>query len=480
MTTDHDAAARLAPSPPLRASVAGTVARADAAGDRRLPVVGLTRLSMLGWTWLWFCAGLFALLLGLVIGPRVAEDEQQYLCVGNIELMGPFGLALNCDSPQFMWLARQPEGLLEHRNARQSRPGMIAAAALLTRPLSLLVPPGGPPLPVTQGLLETERITVSLARDLPAYLAYILLNCGVLLLCFHFVRQTMAPAGVKDGATLVVLVAMGLLVVGNDVTKAFFWSPHTQLFNVFVPVLALYATLRVVNGAAFDRTFAFGLGLAVGLGVTAYGVFIVVPACLMLPWLWALTREPSRRRRRHALANLALLFALGVAPMALWYFYVVATTGEFFHIEAEHFGQVVWIVEALEQGSFLRRFFMTLGELLAFAAPQALPFAMLAVLLGVAALRDRNAAAGLRATLPIAVIGLYVSVAFLSFYTCVGWYSDRLAYPAIPPLLITAGVAAATMAGRMDPRRRRMLASGCAGVALANLVWLVAKDGPWS
>jgi hypothetical protein len=123
---------------------------------------------------------------------------------------------------------------------------------------------------------------------------------------------------------------------------------------------------------------------------------------------------------------------------------------------------------------------MTLWELLVFAAPQALPLAMLVVLLGLAALRDRNAAAGLRAAFPIALVGLYVGAAFLGFYTCVGWYSDRLAYPAVPPLLITAGIVAATMADRMAPRRRQTLAYGCVGLALANLVWVVVKDGPWS
>ncbi len=123
---------------------------------------------------------------------------------------------------------------------------------------------------------------------------------------------------------------------------------------------------------------------------------------------------------------------------------------------------------------------MTLWELLVFAAPQAVPLAMLVFLLVAAALRDRNAAAGLRAAFPIALVGLYVGAAFLGFYTCVGWYSDRLAYPAIPPLLIAAGVVAATMAGRMELRRRQTLAFGCAGVALANLVWVVAKNGPWS
>jgi hypothetical protein len=199
MTTDHGAAARLAPDPPLRARVTSTAAQpVGLAGDRRFPVSGLTWPRILGRAWLWFSAGLFVLLLGFLIGPRVADDEQTSQCVGNIVLASPFGIALNCDSPQFMWLARQPAGLLEHRNARQSRPGMIAAAALLTKPLSLLMPPGAPPLPVTQGLLETERITPSLARDLPAYLAYILLNGGILLLSFHFARKTMAPAGVND------------------------------------------------------------------------------------------------------------------------------------------------------------------------------------------------------------------------------------------------------------------------------------------
>jgi hypothetical protein len=60
--------------------------------------------------------------------------------------------------------------------------------------------------------------------------------------------------------------------------------------------------------------------------------------------------------------------------------------------EVEHFGQVSWMLDAPEQGSLRRCLFMTLGELFAFAAPQALPLAVLAALLGSAALRDRDAA----------------------------------------------------------------------------------------
>lgn len=433
-----------------------------------------------GWggrAWLWFCAGLIALLLGFLVGPRVAAHDQRQNCLGNVDLAGPFGIGLNCDSPQYMWLAREPLRLLDHRSERQGRPGLIFAAALITRLLSLVVPPDGPPLAAGPRVLETERISAAFARDLPAYVAYTLINCGILLLCFHLLRKIVAPAGVQDRPQMIILVAVGLLLAGNDVTKAFFWSPQTQLWNILVPVLAVYATLRVLDGAAFDRAFALGMGLAVGLGVTAYEVFAVIPACLVLPFLWAIARDPARTRA--ALLNFALLVLLSGAPMALWYAYVVYQTGEFFHIQAEQLGFVVWVPEALRQGNLGSRFLITLRSLLGLAAPQAMAAALLAGLLGVVAVLDRAGAAALRASLPLVLIGLYVGAVMLGFYTSVGWVADRLAYPAIPSLLAAAGAAATAMARRMDGPGRRRLAIGCLGVALVNFVWVVLKDGPW-
>ncbi len=458
--------------------------RRDAAGSLAT-IVAYRRMTTdhrwLGRAWLGFGAGLVALVGGLLLGPRVLEVDQGQHCVGNVHLPGPFAIALDCDSPQFTWLARQPRGLLEPGNARQSRPGLVVAAALLTRPLALVFPPGGPPLPAPHHVTETERITSSLARDLPAYLAYIALNCGILLLCFALLRELMAPAGPEDGTQTVLLVAVGLLLIGNDITKAFFWSPHTQLFNVLVPVLAIYGSLRVLDGAAFERAFALGMGLAVGLGVTAYEFFAVIPVCLVPPFLWAIARDPARARS--ALANLALLVLLSCAPMALWYACVVHRLGHFYQTEQmgpHPYARVAWILEALRHGTFLSQFLDQLGQLLARARPQAVAAAMLGGLLGFAAIGDRAAAAALRARLPAVLTGLYVSAAMLAFYTGVGWVLDRLAYPAIPPLLVAGGMAAAAMARRMGGRGRRRLALGCLGVALVNLVWVVAKDGPWS
>src|SRR5262245_46206780 len=115
--------------------------------------------KFIDWTWRGFALGLALLMAALAIGPRVMTADQQSTCVGNIELPGPFGFSLNCDSPQFMYLARQPSALLEPGNERQTRPMMVFAAAALQDIVSLVVKPGGEPREIRTGFLDPNLIT---------------------------------------------------------------------------------------------------------------------------------------------------------------------------------------------------------------------------------------------------------------------------------------------------------------------------------
>src|SRR5215472_455665 len=94
--------------------------------------------------------------------------------------------------------------------------------------------------------------------------------------------------------------------------------------------------------------------------------------------------------------------------------------------------------------------------------------------------RHRIALARLTAAWPMLMIGLYVSAAMLGFYTCVGFIVPRLAYPAIPPLIVAAGATAIAIAQRLPARPRAILAAGCAAIALAQIIFEVVKPGPWS
>jgi hypothetical protein len=171
-----------------------------------------------------------------------------------------------------------------------------------------------------------------------------------------------------------------------------------------------------------------------------------------------------------------------VLPSALWYIYVRATSGGFFAAEI-NLQQVVWMKDALAQGLgvFFAKWLGYLGELIAFAAPQALGLvALVAWLVAIALWTRRISLANLAAAMPMIATGLYVSCAVLGFYTCVGWITDRLAYPMIPPLVIAAGATAVALAQRLAPRPRAVLTGGCLAIAAAQAIYEVAKLGPWS
>lgn len=440
----------------------------------REPISPARAVSFVRWMWLGFVLGLSLLMAGLLIGPRVAPQDQQSTCVGNIDLPGPFGFGLNCDSPQFMWLARDPDALLEAKNERQNRPGFVLAAALLQDLISVAVNPGGPPQRIGVGFLDPNRIAQSFARDLPAYLGYIAINVGLLLASFHFWRKLVAPTSGVNAATGTIVVATGLLLVANDVTKAFVWSPHTQMFNILVPLIALYGTLRAWRGAILDRGFMLMMGAVVGLGATAYPVFVVIPACLV-PIALISTERPR------ALGNLALMFALGITPMALWYGVVLAVNGSFYNGEVAA-GEVVWMGEAWSKGvgNFITEWFVIFGTFVKMAANQSLPLLALAVWVGAVAIHDPKARAQLPSLVPMMLAALYVSVVVLCFYTCVGWWTERLAYPIIPPLLAAVAAGAIAISARMEANRRALLAAGCIAIMLAQALSVVLKDGPWS
>jgi hypothetical protein len=436
--------------------------------------------------WPLFLIGFWLLCLGLLVGPRVPAVDAGYNCVGNVELWGPFGFELNCDSPEFMWLAREPEGLINHLNSRQSRPGLILLAALIQAPLSLIVAPAGEPTPVYQGLYDPARVAWSFFQDRPAYLAYILLNLAMLLASFHVLRRAIEHRhAVRYGAEAVIIVATGLLLVANDVTKAFVWSPHTQMLNILVPVLAVHATRRVIEDRHLDRKFAVAIGLVVGIGMTIYPFFVVIPACMLLPVLIGMVRTRSARIRRRDLTNLALIGLLSVAPSALWYAFLRIAADQIFYAELD-LKQVVWMKDALADGigALLAQWFDYLGELLEMAAPQAIALAALvgwlALSLVIAVRRRQIALPELSAAVPMIAIGLYVSFAVLGFYTCVGWVTERLAYPAIPPLLFAVGATAILIARRLPTGARSLLAGGCLAIAMAQIIYEVAKEGPWS
>jgi hypothetical protein len=430
--------------------------------------------------WLWLAAALAAIMLGLFVGPRVPDGRQAELCVVNVHLAGPFGISLNCDSPELMRLARDPAALLEPRNTRQSRPGLIGAAALLALPLAPLAD-----LAERAGAraaradIDPGRVANSLAKDFPGYVAYISLNVAFLLLSFGLFRRICAPL-VASAESTAIAVSMGVLLVANDVVKAFGWSPHTQMLNILVPIFALYACVRAVEGALASRRFAVLTGLTTGLGVTAYPLFFIVVPCVLAGGLASIVLH--RRSIWGSAINLALLAALAVLPEGLWYTFVRIETGGFYQHEMA-LGQVTWMLESARGGlgTMASAWLQNFIGLLDMAAGQAVPLAALLVVLAVAAIANPAIAfTAVRRQALIIASSIMVAALVLAFYASVGLIIPRLAFAGIPPLMVAAGAAALAVSAGLNRAQRQALGLACLAIAVGQTILMIVKDGPYS
>jgi hypothetical protein len=441
--------------------------------------------SILDKSWLWFSAALAVLLLGLLIGPRVADDQQAARCVVNLHLPGPFGIAFNCDSPEFLRLATTPSAILEKNNMRQSRPGMILAAYVISLPLLPLANiPSLLNIKASRPDIDSQRINNAMAQQFPAYGAFIVLNLLILYATFFYFRCLCLEAEIDDTPATQFMIALGgVLLVANDVVKAYFWTPHSQMFNVFIPVLAVYIFVRVLNDGLFERSFVILAGLITGIGVTAYPTFVIIIPCTLLAALLSLTRPEVVAAPVQWFSNMTLFFLASRAPGFLWYIFVRLKTGAFYSAEVAY-GPDVWIPAALSHGGLGMAVTVALNYLrmiLALAVKQALPLATLLVVVLVLTLKHvKLVAAALQHNWAIAFAALIISTAIAGFYSLAGDTPFRWAYPIIPPLMIAAIVIILSTYQKLRFNEQRVIRLACFVIAVCQMVFTIIKDGPFS
>jgi hypothetical protein len=407
----------------------------------------------------------------LLLLHRIPEGYDRPYCAENWTLTDRITIVLNCDSPEYLHLAREPQDLLLPTSNRQSRPGLVLSAALLSHvfPSSeslsgLLAQVAGHPL---------DEFTLDLFST---YLPYLALNLAFVWISLGLFASL---TGCRRGQSLAVLLA-GALLLFNDVVKAFLFSPNTALLAIVAPLLALWS-FHSVRGGATKGTWRLALlGSVVGLGVATYALFLVVLPMIGLA-LWLRAREESGFGwKRHFCVQLGLVTLLCVLPAALWYVWVRSQTGQFFFSEVGNYSEVVWLWAGLRThpGGALIRLVDNAARLAIMAIRQAVPALILVALALAVSMRRKTAGwdLGGRAYLP----ALGVSALCVVFFAIAGIMADRRAYSVVPPVVVLAGRLIDMAAGDAGRGEKLALSVGTAIVVLVQALYLLAKVGPFS
>jgi hypothetical protein len=383
--------------------------------------------------------------------------ESKLLCATPVYLGGGLGYARNCDSNQFVRDAEHPRRLLAANNVRQTRPLEIVIAAGLARTVGRAVL--ATPVARLYGMGTRE------------YVAYILLNLGIAAAAIALLLRL-----VPFGQVPVAAVATAVWMAFDDVMKAFFWTPHSQLFNLLVPLVAVAVTRAVLINPRLRRPLVLGaIGLGVGTLVLAYGSFLLAGAGAGVALLLSARHQPAARTVLGA-AALSVGFAL---PNLAWIGLCLVAAGSFYSLETTKYWEFVWVARTAAQGlSQLASYWWSVTVLTLWATlPTVASVAMATLLAWLAAIATgTRVAAAQVATLVASLLVLGLSVIFLDL---LGYYASRLSYMLVPVLMVVlVGLVAAVK------DRRRHLGQALEGlivlVAVVNALVLVLRHGPYA
>lgn len=324
---------------------------------------------------------------------------------------GPLGLSFifNCDSALFMQDSQRPERLFEANTSYQDRPLYPLLAHFLALLLGIFF--RGERIFTND---SGEAIEFQYAHLLSYWTIHFVVILGALYLLLRALERFPQLSPISR-------LAIVSLVFLNDVTKGFFWTPHTQIFSILLVAFAIYSWEKFSLDEVNHR-FELIWFLSAALLIFFYPILCLA---LVIPVF-------ANFRRYIVIASSTLM------PYLLYPRILVFLGGTYRNPQVEDANQFVWILDSNVLRRIWENFFFYIKS---FSLPH---LVLLLILFTFLLLSRRTSASKLRDDKKL--LGLYgFLVAYALFLYFIGTYVHRLP---IPFLCMTASIALLTLSRR--------------------------------
>ena len=179
--------------------------------------------------------GLFTQIVSILLPKNSSiSDSEEAFCNFYITKLNIFNVHIDCDSQYFLLDSQDPTRLLNNQTPLQDRPLFTFLVFGISKVLELLrVPSGSITYLGEDGIPQNYHVL--------NYGLFILMNAIILTASITIVLSVFFK--IKDPKTpllkLSIFTAI-ILISQNPINREFFWTPHTQIFNVLVPALLFY------------------------------------------------------------------------------------------------------------------------------------------------------------------------------------------------------------------------------------------------
>ena len=270
---------------------------------------------------------LIILLIQVITVLKKATDS--YHCSTVVTKLKFLHFHLNCDSPIFLLDAQDPTRFINGTSMYQDRPiysltnySLFTIAKLLHLPLHPISYYGIDKIPTTYYL---ENYGIFILENLAILLIAIFI---ALSLVKNFDYQLRASGGTSKlfGVSVVAILSM------NKITHDFFWSPHTQMFNILVPCMLMAVAMNakwVIDRGGFIKF------LALSILILSYPICIILLPLLVISYI----RARSAKQILWLIASVIPYFSLPIL--------ITILGGKYQNIGTRDYRQFVWVLDGI-------------------------------------------------------------------------------------------------------------------------------------
>lgn len=264
--------------------------------------------------------------------PSISDSSFEF-CNYYINKFRILNVHIDCDAQYFLLDAQNPMRILNDQSPIQDRPLHAVLVYLIAKILTLV---GMPEFPITylgeDGIPQTYNLL--------HYTIYIGLNAVILFISVILVlRVLVLVSNKKDstkGFTLPIILTVGILVQ-NPITFEFFWTAHSQIFNILIPALIFYF---LHEDFIFTKSKLWGTVLLLSILLLMYPTFFIVLPVIYLKAMQQLGKKTIP------------IVTLAVLPKILWPGMLGLLGGNYNDTPVEGHRRFIWIIDSLKDNTF--------------------------------------------------------------------------------------------------------------------------------
>ena len=199
-------------------------------------------------------------------------------CGRVLEITKGIGVLINCDSAVYMKDAQSPSRLFNGESVYQDRPLPTLLVSIFAKIWHFLNLPD-----YYRDIVGNSGVVVT--YSLVTYVLFLLLSASILSIsCWLGIKtfsNITSKFNLNNQSFIFIVFIFTILISMNELTKTFFWTPGSQMFNILIPVYLFYL-LQFAYITVSTKFFMLNICVLVLLMFSyAFFILLVIPIVLL-------------------------------------------------------------------------------------------------------------------------------------------------------------------------------------------------------